>query len=46
MTTFYNLQEWMSSKSYGLFRYAMVLLYIGTMLVVLGYHNVWLGFIK
>ncbi len=32
--------------AYNSFRYGLVLLYLGTLLVVIGYHNSWMSFIR
>ena len=31
---------------FNAFRYGLVLLYLGTLFVVIGYHNAWVGFVK
>ena len=36
----------MSPAIYNTFRYGLVLLYLGTLFVVLGYHNPWVGFVR
>lgn len=36
----------MSPVIYNAFRYGLVLLYLGTLFVVIGYHNPWVGFIR
>ena len=36
----------MSPAAYNSFRYGLVLLYLGTLLVVIGYHNGWIAFIR
>ena len=38
--------SWMSPAIYNTFRYGLVLLYLGTLFVVLGYHNPWVGFVR
>ncbi len=38
--------SWMTPLIYNTFRYGLVLLYLGTLFVVIGYHNPWVGFIR
>ena len=45
--TFLNLQmvsSWMKVPSYNAFRYGMITLYVGTLLMVIGYHNPYMAF--
>ncbi|XP_059081786.1 uncharacterized protein LOC131879466 [Tigriopus californicus] len=37
---------WMSPVIYNAFRYGLVLLYLGTLFVVIGFHNPWVGIIR
>ena len=36
----------MSPTAYNSFRYGLVMLYLGTLLVVIGYHNSWISFVR
>ena len=38
--------SWMSPQIYNTFRYGLVLLYLGTLFIVIGYHNPWVNFIR
>ena len=46
--TFLNLQpivsKWMKVPSYNAFRYGMISIYVGTLLMVIGYHNPYMAF--
>ena len=45
---FLNLQpifsKWMQVPSYNAFRYGMISIYVGTLLMVIGYHNPYMAF--
>lgn len=37
-------KNWLKIPTYNAFRYGMITLYVGTLLMVIGYHNPWMGF--
>ena len=39
-----RIQSWIKIPSYNAFRYGMITLYVGTLLMVIGYHNPWMTF--
>ena len=38
--------RWLYKNIFSTFRYGMVLLYVGTLLIVIGYHNPWIVFAR
>ena len=37
---------WFHLPTYSTFRYGMVTVYVGTLLMVIGYHNPWIAFTR
>ena len=38
--------QWMTPLIYNTFRSGLILLYLGTLFAVIGYHNPWVSFVK
>ena len=39
-----RIKAWIKIPTYNAFRYGMITLYVGTLLMVIGYHNPWMAF--
>ena len=39
-----KVKSWFKLPSYNAFRYGMITLYVGTLLMVIGYHNPWMHY--
>lgn len=39
-----KVKSWLKLPSYNAFRYGMITLYVGTLLMVIGYHNPWMHY--
>merc|ERR1712083_1143206 len=43
-STLERVKSWLKLPSYNAFRYGMITLYVGTLLMVIGYHNPWMHY--
>ena len=43
-STLDKVKSWLKLPSYNAFRYGMITLYVGTLLMVIGYHNPWMHY--
>jgi len=43
-STLNKVKSWLKLPSYNAFRYGMITLYVGTLLMVIGYHNPWMHY--